>query len=170
MKLFATVFHGSGSPFESIDLSFGAGAGLEFGAGFYTTLSESLALEYALLAIQEQQLDVAYVHTFDFDAELALAELDAKVFDGITVDWFKYVGKNIATAQYESDFDIVVGSLESELAWKLLREYESGKIPETHLVSSLANMDFDIQIAFKTTKSLNYLSNHRITAIHKESQ
>jgi hypothetical protein len=37
MKLYATLYHGTGSDFDEIDLSIGASEGMEFGAGFYVT-------------------------------------------------------------------------------------------------------------------------------------
>jgi hypothetical protein len=154
------LYHGTGVDFDEVDLSFAASEGMEFGPGFYVTPDFETAKEYALLAVVDNENE-PLVYEYEFDSVAAILDLDVDIrkFNRFDMEWFRFVSDNLHDIEYHnsSTHDIIIGPLEQKGAWKILRDYSDDKISYEQAVSNLSNIDFQLQIVFKTDVGLKYL-------------
>ncbi|MBR6914005.1 MAG: DUF3990 domain-containing protein, partial [Treponema sp.] len=99
------LFHGSDTLFDEIDLSKSHDY-RDFGKGFYTTVLESQAKEWAYRLSLRNAKNKHYVYRISYQPS---DNLKIKHFDSMNLEWLDFIKKNRANGGIQHDFDVVIG-------------------------------------------------------------
>ena len=124
-----TVYHGTTSLIESIDVSKGKPY-KDFGRGFYVTEdyshAKNLASRNKLLESKRFGKNIqAYVYTYSLDMKKAKS-FKTKEFSTADLDWMRFVLANRATKEKNHDYDIVIGPTANDDTSLVLKSFFSG--------------------------------------------
>jgi hypothetical protein len=156
MKLYGTLYHGTASSFDVVDVFHNLGdATLEFGYGFYTTTDMETAKGYARLHSDIEGL-IGRLYVYEFDFVTAKDNLDILEFKSPNIDWYKYILQN-QTGFIDKTTDIVIGPLVTDSLWKILEDASNNLIGQEEAELLIANLSFEIQVVFKSEASMRYL-------------
>ena len=125
-----TVFHGSTTLFEEIDVTKGKPY-KDFGRGFYVTRDLNHAKN---LAVRNQRLEYRrhsrkvdlYIYTYDFDLQTAKTKCRIKDFVLADMEWFEFILANRKSKGCAHDFDIVLGPTADDDTSLVLKAYFAG--------------------------------------------
>lgn len=84
------LFHGTTKAFDEIDLTKSHNR-RDFGMGFYTTILENQAKEWAYRLSLREKVDTYYVYQYSFEED---ESLKVKRFGGLTVEWLEFIKEN----------------------------------------------------------------------------
>jgi hypothetical protein len=169
LKLYATLYHGSGVSFDEVDLSYGQNDSLEFGPGFYATPDFEKAEEYAKIAFFDTDADEVYIHEFEFDYEEATKTLRYLEFEVPNIEWYHFVQANLR-GDAVPEYDFVCGPLESEGVWRILSLVEEGSLSLNEALDILSQISLSMQIAIKTEAAKAYLTKLDTVIIVRKEQ
>ncbi|MDO5406325.1 MAG: DUF3990 domain-containing protein [Eubacteriales bacterium] len=147
------VFHGTTKRFEQIDLKKSHNR-RDFGMGFYTTILEKQAKEWAYRLSLREKTKVYYVYQYTFEEN---EQLKIKRFDGLNKEWLEFIRKNRSMGGLQHNYDIVIGPVADDNTMETVQLYISGILTADEAVERLRYNKVNNQISFHTAEALNYL-------------
>ena len=129
---------------------------LDFGAGFYTTSSESQAIRWATQQALRRGSGTPTVSIFELDED-KLSELAVLRFTAADSDWLNYVTANRKGTYTGTKYDIVIGPVANDNTMPVINDYMAGTINEETALVLLKPQKLTDQYAFLTWKGLSAL-------------
>ena len=154
------VYHGSDRRIEAPQI-LEPNRALDFGKGFYTTLNEMQAEDFARKVKDRQHSDEAIVNVYEVDIEKMKTVLPNVWFDTPDEAWLDYVSDNrngIATKVC----DFAYGPVANDDVFRTFAAYQAGVLTKEETLARLKVKQLYNQLTFKTDKALTYL--HFVTA------
>ncbi|WP_455616302.1 DUF3990 domain-containing protein [Eisenbergiella sp.] len=148
-----TVFHVTTKRFEQIDLNKSHNR-RDFGVGFYTTILENQAREWAYRLSLREKSKGYYVYQYSFEeGEL----LNIKRFDGLNKEWLEFIRKNRSIGGLQHNYDVVIGPVADDNTMETVQLYISGILTADEAVGRLRYNNVNNQISFHNKKALESL-------------
>lgn len=148
-----TLFHGTTKIFDEIDLSKSHNR-RDFGVGFYTTVIEKQAKEWAYrLALREKQAEY-FVYEYAF---LENDNLKIKRFDTLNREWLDFIKENREKGGLQHDYDVVIGPVADDNTMETVQLYLSKILTVEEAVERLRYNKVNNQVSFHTGIALNSL-------------
>lgn len=149
------VFHGSNRRIE-IPHILEPNRALDFGKGFYTTLNETQAMNFARKVMDRLHSSTGMVNVYEVDMEQMKKELSHIWFNTPDEAWLDYVGNNrngIGTPPY----DFAFGPVANDDVFRTFAAYQAGILTKTETLARLKVKKLYNQLTFKTDKALAYI-------------
>jgi len=150
------LYHGSSVTVEIPDLNLSRKT-LDFGAGFYTTVSIEQAAEFARKVMIRKRHKDKIISIYEFDWEKAKTELDILQFQSSDKDWLDFVHQNRRGLYTGRLYDLVMGPVANDDVFATLIIYEQGILNVEQTLESLKIKKLYSQFVFKTEKALSSL-------------
>ncbi len=147
------VFHGTIARFDNIELSKSHNR-RDFGMGFYTTILESQAKEWAYRLSLRERAKEYFVYQYSFELD---ASLSSKRFDGLNSEWLEFIGENRSRGGLQHKYDIVIGPVADDNTMETVQLYMSGILNASEAVERLRYNRVNNQISFHTERALKCL-------------
>lgn len=144
------VFHGTTKRFDKIDLKKSHNR-RDFGMGFYTTILESQAKEWAYRLSQRERADMYYVYQYTFNES---EQLKIKRFDSLNQEWLEFIKRNRSEGGLPHDYDIVIGPVADDNTMETIQLYIAGILSADEAVERLRYNKVNNQISFHTEQAL----------------
>ena len=148
------VFHGTTKKFEKIDLKKSQNR-RDFGMGFYTTILENQAKEWAYRLSLREKTEKYYVYQYTFEE---LTEYRIKRFDSLNKEWLEFIKQNRSVGGLQHSYDIVIGPVADDNTMETVQLYITGILSADEAVERLRYNRVNNQISFHTEKALESLS------------
>ncbi len=148
-----TLYHGTDSDFERIDLS----KSLEkrdFGTGFYTTTLSSQAERWALNKKARNTSAHAYVYVYE--AEIP-DSLSVKSFDGLSLEWLEMVRANRQHGGVQHNYDILIGPVANDDTMLTVNRFIQGIYTAKEALERLRFSKANDQVSFHTEAAVSCL-------------
>ena len=153
------VYHGSDRRID-VPLILKPNRALDFGSGFYTTLNETQANNFARKVQERLHSDNAIVNVYEVNLESMKDELKHLWFNEANEEWLDYVSDNRNGITTES-YDFVFGSVANDGVFRTFAAYQAGVLSKTETIARLKLKQLYNQLTLKTNLALKYL--HHIT-------
>lgn len=153
------VYHGSDRRID-IPQILKPNRALDFGMGFYTTLNETQADNFARKVQDRLHSDNAIVNIYEVNLETMKVELKHLWFQEADEKWLDYVSDNRNGMATES-YDFVFGPVANDDVFRTFAAYQAGVLSKTETIARLKLKQLYNQLTFKTDIALKYL--HYIT-------
>lgn len=147
------LYHGSDSLFEKIDLSKSQNR-RDFGKGFYTTVLEKQAQDWAYKQMLRNGNHKNYVYKFEFEES---EDLKIKHFDSLDKYWLEFIKLNRNKGDIQHDFDVVIGPVADDNTMQTVQLYLLGTITSDEAVERLKFNNVNNQVSFHTEKAIEKL-------------
>lgn len=147
------LYHGTTSVFDHIDLK-KSGNRRDFGTGFYTTVIQSQALEWAKRMSKRRHTTPCYVYEYEFISSDALKVLTFSKPDG---DWLEFIKENRIKGSCCHDYDVVIGPVADDNTLPTLQLYVAGLISKNAAMDELRYSLVNNQVSFHTERALQHL-------------
>lgn len=147
------IYHGSTYNFKKIDLTKSHDK-RDFGKGFYTTILEQQAQQWAYRLSLRNYRNKYYVYKYCF---INNNDLNIKRFDLLNEEWLEFIKNNRFKGGLQHDYDVVIGPIADDNTMLTVQLYVMNVINATEAVQRLKFAKVNNQISFHTEKSLNYL-------------
>ena len=151
------VFHGTTKEFEKIDLGKSRNR-RDFGMGFYTTILENQAKEWAYRLSLREKINKYFVYEYIF---LESERLNVKRFDGLNQEWLEFVKENRSLGGLQHNFDVVIGPVADDNTMETIQLYITNTLTANEAVERLRYSKVNNQISFHTEKALLSLTLER---------
>ena len=151
------LYHGSCVPVERPNLSLSRRS-LDFGAGFYTTVSKNQAVDFARKVMIRKEQKSQMVSAYDFDMEAAESGLDIMRFLSPDRLWLDFVHQNRRGKYSGKPYDLIIGPVANDDVFATLIVYEQGIINVEQTLEALKVKELYSQFVFKTETALSLLS------------
>lgn len=148
-----SVFHGTIKRFEKVDLKKSHNR-RDFGMGFYTTILETQAKEWAYRLSLREKVSKYFVYYFSFEEN---DQLNIKRFDGLTKEWLEFVKENRSKGGLQHNYDVVIGPVADDNTMETVQLYISGILTANEAVDRLRYSRVNNQVSFHTEKALESL-------------
>lgn len=130
---------------------------LDFGTGFYATLDLEQAKRWVCNRLRHFKKDgCGFVSVYEFD-DTAASGLSVKKFDGVCIEWLRFIVANRLCYNVAHDFDIVVGPVANDRVYTVLTLYEGGYYDENVAMEKMKGYRLANQYLFHTEKALSLL-------------
>jgi hypothetical protein len=158
------LYHGSHTHFDTIDLQKGR-LFKDFGQGFYTTLFQDQAENWARVMAARIGTNQGFVSIYEVSHERFI-ELNYLLFDKPSEDWAYFIMHNRArsytnkTARLQNhslQYDIVEGPVANDNIAVVLDQFMMNMKSGTALVEALEYKNLSHQISFHTQRALELL-------------
>ena len=125
---------------------------LDFGTGFYATSDYEQARKWVGNRLRHSSVaKKGFVSVYEFD-ETSPFDLRVKRFDGVTVEWLRFIAANRLDFNVEHDFDVVIGPVADDRVYTVLSLFEGGFIDEQ---SAMARMKaYRLAVNCKSSESI----------------
>ena len=147
------VFHGTIARFEKVELKKSHNR-RDFGMGFYTTILESQAKEWAYRLSLRGSVEEYFVYQYSFEED---SSLNIKRFDGLDTDWLEFIKQNRSQGGLQHKYDVVIGPVADDNTMETVQLYMSGILNTSEAVERLRYNQVNNQISFHTERALEYL-------------
>ena len=147
------VFHGTTKKFEMFDLKKSHNR-RDFGMGFYTTILENQAKEWAYRLSLRQKVKGYYVYHYMFAEN---EQLNIRRFDSLNKEWLEFIRQNRLEGGLQHDYDIVIGPVADDNTMEAIQLYIAGILSADETVERLRYNKVNNQISFHTEKALESL-------------
>lgn len=147
------LFHGTIADFDKVSLSKSHNR-RDFGKGFYTTLLEQQAKEWAYRLSLRENVSRYFVYNFTFQEN---DNLKIKRFNALNKDWLEFIKENRSQGGLQHDFDVVIGPVADDNTMETIQLYIAGILTSDEAVERLKYNKVNNQVSFHTEKALNYL-------------
>lgn len=147
------VFHGTVEDFKSIDLE-KSHKNRDFGKGFYTTLLENQAKDWAFRLSLRNSVDKYFVKKFVFTED---SSLKIKRFNSLNEEWLEFIKSNRSDGNFIHDYDVVIGPVADDNTMETVQLYIAGTFTIQEAVNRLSFNKVNNQISFHTKKALNFI-------------
>ena len=148
-----SVFHGTTKRFDKVDLKKSHNR-RDFGMGFYTTILETQAKEWAYRLSLREKVSKYFVYYFSFEEN---DQLNIKRFDGLTKEWLEFVKENRSKGGLQHNYDVVIGPVADDNTMETVQLYISGILTANEAVERLRYSRVNNQVSFHTEKALESL-------------
>ena len=130
---------------------------LDFGTGFYTTTDLEQARRWVRNRLAHFKKDgCGFVSVYEFD-EIAASGFRIRKFDGVCVEWLRFIAANRLHNNVEHDFDIVIGPVANDRVYTVLSLYEGGFYDEQEAMKKMKGYRLADQFLFHTERALSAL-------------
>lgn len=147
------LFHGTVSVFDEVLLGKSHNR-RDFGTGFYTTLLEQQAKEWAYRLSLREKTKQYYVYQFIFQ------EIDAlkiRRFDALNKEWLEFIKENRSKGGLQHEYDVVIGPVADDNTMETVQLYIAGILTSDEAVERLRYSKVNNQVSFHTEKALRSL-------------
>jgi len=154
------LYHGSNVAVEQPELIHQS-RGLDFGAGFYLTSSETQAQRFSKVVCNRRRGAAAGVPTvsiYEFDFDEALPKLAVLRFDGADTDWLHFVLENRLKSYSGEHYDIVTGAVANDDVMPTIQALMGGFLTEEAALVALKTKKLVDQFCLKSEAALGYLN------------
>ena len=122
--------------------------------GFYTTILENQAKEWAYRLSLREKTAKYYVNQYSFDENKGLL---MKRFDGLTEEWLEFVKDNRSKGGVQHNYDVVIGPVADDNTMETVQLYIAGILNAGEAVERLRYNHVNNQVSFHTDKAIQYL-------------
>ena len=129
---------------------------LDFGAGFYTTISYAQAERWARIKMRREDKNIGYVATYEFDYDAAKENTIIRRFDAADMEWLMFVVNNRRGVPFSEPADMHVGPVADDNVYQSIRFFETGILNAEETVKRLKTELLQDQWTFHTDKMLSY--------------
>lgn len=129
---------------------------LDFWRGFYTTLNEEQAQNFALKVKDRTHSDKAVVNVYEADVEAMRNALSHRWFEGASEDWLDFVSLNRNNLGRET-YDFVYGPVANDDIFRTFIAYTSGILTKEETLTRLKVKKLYNQLTFASDEALKYL-------------
>ncbi|MCD8148437.1 MAG: DUF3990 domain-containing protein [Clostridiales bacterium] len=147
------LFHGTDVDFTEIQLNKSHNK-RDFGTGFYTTILEEQARDWAYRLSLRNHAKKYYVMKFLFAENVGLK---IKRFDSLNKEWLEFIKDNRSRGGLQHDYDIVIGPVADDNTMETVQLYVAGIFNAEEAVDRLRYNKVNNQVSFHTEKALEYL-------------
>lgn len=126
---------------------------LDFGTGFYLTSDFNQAERWAKRTAGRRNEGYPTVSVFHL-AESDLKKLNTRIFESADTDWLDYVSKNRTDLSFADSYDIVIGPVANDQAFRTINNYLNGYLTKDIALQLLLPQNLKDQYTFKTEKAL----------------
>ncbi|OPJ63177.1 DUF3990 domain-containing protein [Clostridium oryzae] len=144
------LFHGTVSDFKDIKLGKSHNR-RDFGIGFYTTLLERQAKEWAYRLSLREKKNTYYVYQFVFEES---DTLKIKRFDSLNKEWLEFIKENRSKGGLQHDNDVVIGPVADDNTMETVQLYIASILTADEAVKRLKYNQVNNQVSFHTEKAL----------------
>lgn len=148
-----TVFHGTVKFFENIDLKKSHNR-RDFGMGFYTTILESQAKEWAYRLSLREKANKYYVYQYTFYEN---EQMKIKRFENLNKEWLEFIKRNRSEGGLRHDYDVVIGPVADDNTMETIQLYIANILTANEAIERLRFNKVNNQISFHTEKALESL-------------
>lgn len=146
------VYHGSYLEIQTPDLSHSR-KNVDFGCGFYTTPIYEQAVKWCQKFKRRNKPSI--VSRYEWN-ETACQDLKILQFDAYSEEWLDFI-LHCRHGEDYNDFDIVIGGVANDKVFNTVELYFDGLIDKEEAIGRLRYEKPNLQICFRTLKSLEYL-------------
>lgn len=147
------LFHGSNIAFDKIDLNKSHNR-RDFGRGFYCTVLEQQAKEWANRLYLRTHTGGKYVYRYIFRQS---EELKIKHFATLDKEWLEFVKLNRTAGDIQHHYDVVIGPVADDNTMETVQLYLSGILSVDEAVARLRYNKVNNQVSFHTPLALEHL-------------
>lgn len=147
------LYHGSNIAFDEVDLSKSHNR-RDFGRGFYCTVLETQAREWAHRLYMRQFFGGEYVYQFIFHQT---EDLKVKHFNALDENWLEFIKENRIKGGIQHKYDVVIGPVADDNTMETVQLYMSGILKASEAVERLRYNKINNQVSFHTPKALAQL-------------
>ncbi len=147
------LFHGTDTNFSKIQLSMSHNK-RDFGIGFYTTILEHQAKEWAYRLSLRNHSKNYYVMKFLF---VESEELKIKRFDSLSIEWLNFIKDNRSRGGLQHAYDVVIGPVADDNTMETVQLYIAKILSAEEAVNRLRYNKVNNQVSFHTSKALEHL-------------
>ena len=148
------VYHGSNIAFDKIDLQKSHNR-RDFGRGFYCTVLENQATEWAKRLYLRFHTGGQYVYRYIFRQT---ENLKIKHFTALDKNWLEFIKENRIKGGIQHDYDVVIGPVADDNTMETVQLYLSGILKAEEAVDRLRYNKVNNQISFHTPLALDHLT------------
>lgn len=147
------LYHGSNVAFDSVDLRKSHNR-RDFGKGFYCTVLESQATEWAKRLYLRSHTGGQYVYRYLFRQN---ENLKVKRFTALNKEWLDFIKTNRSRGGIQHDYDVVIGPVADDNTMETVQLYLSNILTADEAVERLRYNKVNNQVSFHTPLALEYL-------------
>ena len=147
------LFHGTIADFDKVLLDKSHNR-RDFGIGFYTTLLEQQAKEWAYRLSLREKSSQYFVYQFVFQENDVLK---MKRFDALNKEWLEFIKENRSKGGLQHSFDVVIGPVADDNTMETVQLYIAGILTADEAVERLKYNKVNNQVSFHTEKALQYM-------------
>lgn len=147
------LYHGTTKYFEKIDLTMSHNR-RDFGMGFYTTILEKQAKEWAYRLSLREKTRIYYVNQYAYEENDSLR---VKRFDGLTEEWLNFIKENRSKGGLQHNYDIVIGPVADDNTMETVQLYISGILNAKEAMERLRFNNVNNQISFHSEDGIRCL-------------
>ncbi|MBQ8957048.1 MAG: DUF3990 domain-containing protein [Bacteroidales bacterium] len=149
------LYHGTNIQFDKIELS-KCRPNKDFGKGFYLTSIESQAIDMAQRRCNFDETGSPIVQKYDWNEKKD--DIQVLVFEGISVEWAKFIVENRDRKNKEfHGYDLVIGPIADDGVVYQINRYLQNIITINDLVKELKHKKLNNQYCFCTEKAILHL-------------
>ena len=123
--------------------------------GFYTTILEKQAKEWAYRLSLRERSDKYYVYQYIFEEK---ESIKLKRFDSLSKEWLEFIRKNRVEGGIQHGYDVVVGPVADDKTMETIQLYIADILTADEAVERLRYNQVNNQISFHSQKALDCLS------------
>ena len=147
------LYHGTNAVFDQIDLSKSHNR-RDFGRGFYCTILEKQAQEWAHRLYMRNFSGGEYVYQYVFHQT---DDLKIKHFNALDTEWLEFVKSNRIKGGTQHSYDVVIGPVADDNTMETVQLYMSGILKADEAVERLRYNKVNNQVSFHTPLALKRL-------------
>lgn len=147
------LYHGSNIAFNQIDLSKSHNR-RDFGKGFYCTVLESQAREWAHRLYMRNFSGNEYVYQYVFHQT---DNLNIKHFNTLDREWLEFIKLNRMNGGTQHSYDVVIGPVADDNTMETVQLYMSDILTAEEAVARLRYSKVNNQVSFHTPLALKHL-------------
>ena len=147
------LYHGSNIAFERIDLGKSHNR-RDFGRGFYCTVLEKQAEEWARRLYLRSSKGGRYVYRYLFRQT---DDLKIKHFAALDQEWLEFIKENRTKGGIQHSYDVVVGPVADDNTMETVQLYLSGILKAEEAVERLRYNKVNNQVSFHTPLAIEHL-------------
>lgn len=129
---------------------------LDFGEGFYTTLNEVQARDFARKVMARNGAECGIVNVYEADVEVMRSELRCLWFDAPSEEWLDFVSDN-RSGRVSCEYDFVYGPVANDDVFRTFIAYSAGILSRAETIERLKIKKLYNQLTFSSERSLGYL-------------
>lgn len=148
------LYHGSNTLFDEIDLSKSHNR-RDFGRGFYCTILEEQATEWARRLYMRGHKGAKFVYQYVFRQ---VESLKIKRFTSLNEEWLNFIKDNRSKGGVQHKYDIVIGPVADDNTMETVQLYLAGILKAEEAVERLRYNKVNNQVSFHTADALKYLT------------
>ena len=147
------LYHGSNVRFDKVDLSKSHNR-RDFGRGFYCTVLEKQAKEWAHRLYIRNYTGREYVYQYVFHQT---DNLKIKRFTALDAEWLDFIKENRIRGGVQHTYDVVIGPVADDNTMETIQLYISNILTSAEAVERLRYNKVNNQVSFHTEKALKHL-------------